>query len=73
MLTLSWKDLLIIVLITFCLLSCTSSYTHTESMSYEIVYIEGMPCVWGQKTDSANRAGLTCDWSQWNGNTNSPQ
>jgi hypothetical protein len=39
----------------------------TEYMSgrfYQIVYIEGMPCL---QTDSVGGA-ITCDWSKWDGN-----
>ena len=69
--------ILIIGLLMIILLGCdttmdsqkTSIYPQVCSehgcLYYEIVYIEGMPCVnvFGKTTNS----GLSCDWSQWEG------
>ena len=35
---------------------------------YTVFHIEGMPCVWMEHAiGSVGYAGLSCDWSRWNG------
>jgi len=40
----------------------------TPVFRYEIVYLEGMPCLYIEKMVSGYSApAITCDWSEWSG------
>lgn len=60
---------LLIILAVLLLTSCGGSASDggsvlpVYSVSYEIIEVEGMPCM----VVSAYRA-ITCDWSHWDGN-----
>ncbi len=72
------RNLLILVLIAlFVLTACTPIGGHPSGevletdtgFTYHIVEIEGMPCIWVAETFVSEYAyaGLTCDWSKYNG------
>ena len=43
---------------------------NSKGISYELFYIEGMPCMRFIHTEIAYQKydGVSCDWSKWNGN-----
>lgn len=41
--------------------------TFGDGIEYDVFYVEGMPCIWALSSYQKGYAGLTCDWSQWNG------
>lgn len=45
---------------------------NSEGVSYELFYIEGMPCMRIGRSFGDNQTwaydGVTCDWSKWSGN-----
>lgn len=68
---------IIIVLILISLMSCSPRNdidntsnpvitTSSISTSYEVIYIEGMPCIVVSEYTTLN--GITCDWTKWDGN-----
>jgi hypothetical protein len=72
---------IVLIVLLFSLCSCTNGGAFIEynnriqgtNFGYEIMYIEGMPCMRiGRVMDVGNDAwsvdGVTCDWSQWDGN-----
>ena len=63
------KKIFVILIVVILLMSCASvdvSDTSTE-IDYSIVYVEGMPCVVTAPFTKEMYRGITCDWSQWEG------
>ena len=64
---------LLVIIIILILVSCQPELggiekTDNGGFSYEIVEIEGMPCIWYKEaTGYRGHAGLTCDWSKYGG------
>lgn len=59
----------LVFLFAFLLVSCAPSYQtgktpirDAPTVSYTV--IDGMPCI---VRDNGYQGGITCDWSQWNG------
>jgi len=65
--------LILLLLLAVLLMACeTGMHRDPEphvSFTYEVVYIEGMPCIVVDYATSSSAAvfGITCDWSQWEG------
>jgi hypothetical protein len=63
---------MIIGLIILCGCSSGRTDTHNDSddLSYELFYVEGMPCMKFNHTEFPSYQavdGITCDWSKWSG------
>ena len=68
------KKLFSFMLIVFCVLSMSAClpeledgqiYFEGNTSTYEVFEIEGMPCL---LVDGFRSFGVTCDWTQWEGN-----
>jgi hypothetical protein len=44
--------------------SLPKAQAHYGDFQYEVIEIEGMPCV---VAESGNYFGITCDWAKWQG------
>ena len=70
------KLLIFSIAVLIIMISCASQTNESapaiENTLYEIFYVEGMPCVTMDRgpsygTITARYWGVTCDWSQWEG------
>jgi len=69
--------IMLIIVVSLCLSSCATvpldtAQTTSEGITYELFYIEGMPCMRIGRVALGNNTvwsydGITCDWSKWNG------
>ena len=69
--------MILLAIFVYTILPKTDGLEHApapEDISgYTIFYIEGMPCVWIERSENADfgsttrHAGLSCDWSRWDG------
>ena len=69
------KRAICLILVLLALTSCEDRPTERTCeqdnlpTNYEIIYIEGMPCVYIEKQVCAGYSApaITCDWSKWEG------
>ena len=78
-----YKGILVFCLLLLLILAVAPGCTPIKSvevrdsvsnLKYEKLLIDGMPCIlWSEHSlaTDESRGGLTCDWSQWDGNADS--